>query len=109
MHIKELATKAHALAVVKGWYDKGRPPIPERIALIHSELSEALEENRKGYPPNFIYVHEGKPEGFGIELADAIIRLVDLCEAEGVDIEQAIEIKMSYNATRPQMHGGKKF
>ena len=101
----------------------------------HSELSEALEEERNGNPDvwfacnesdNFIctpqdeteclmYGKESlckyrsrKPEGVAVELADAVIRIADLCGHLGIDLEEVIEIKMAYNEGRPYKHG-KKF
>ena len=48
-----------------------------------------------------------KPEGMPIELADVIIRILDMGYAEGIDIGQAIHTKMQYNKTRSHRHGGK--
>lgn len=53
-------------------------------------------------------VLDPKPEGIAIELADAVIRILDYCGHVGIDIEKAIEIKHEYNKTRPYKHGGKK-
>jgi NTP pyrophosphatase (non-canonical NTP hydrolase) len=82
----------------------------DRIALCHSELSEALEEYRKGIPTHITYYEpgSGKPEGIPVELADVVIRIADLCGVEGIDLEAAIKEKLAYNATRPHLHGGKK-
>jgi len=49
----------------------------------------------------------GKPEGEAIELADAVIRIMDYCEFVGIDLEQAIQLKHEYNKTRPYRHGNK--
>jgi NTP pyrophosphatase (non-canonical NTP hydrolase) len=49
-----------------------------------------------------------KPEGIPAELADCIIRILDYCGKEGIDIEEAVKIKHQYNKTRPYRHGGKK-
>jgi NTP pyrophosphatase (non-canonical NTP hydrolase) len=49
-----------------------------------------------------------KPEGFGIELADAIIRIMDLAEWLDIDLAEMIGIKAEYNKSRPMRHGGKK-
>ena len=107
MKINKAISQIHQLAVEKGWWDKERP-FPEIVALIHSELSEALEEYRKGYPPQGIYFGEdGKPEGIPIELADAIIRIFDYCGFAGIDIEKALTMKHDYNLSRPYRHGGK--
>ena len=48
-----------------------------------------------------------KPEGIPIELADVVIRVMDMCEHYGIDLWAAIERKNAYNRTRPHKHGGK--
>lgn len=106
--LNQLADRAHNTAREKGWYD-GERPIPERLMLVVSELSEALEEFRKGVTPTAIYTNEGseKPEGFSVEIADAIIRLLDMCHELGIDVDYVIQLKMKYNETRSYRHGGK--
>lgn len=107
MTITELVNAAHANAVEKGWWETERP-IPECLALIHSEVSEALEALRENEDPSFKWVNirkAGKPEGFVVELADAVIRVADLCGRHGLDLEGAIKSKMEFNASRPQRHG----
>lgn len=79
-----------------------------KLMLVVSELGEACEEARK---PDWCYNQSspdpqtGKPEGFASEIADAIIRLLDISGAFGIDIELEIEKKMHYNVTRPYLHG----
>lgn len=103
MTIRELVSRAHENAARHGFWDKP-PELGTSIALIHSELSEALEEHRKG--DGFLsYVKDGKPEGIAAELADAVIRIADLCGALGIDLEEAIAEKMKYNEGRPYRHG----
>jgi NTP pyrophosphatase (non-canonical NTP hydrolase) len=68
------------------------------LALIHSEVSEALEADRKGNYENFVE-----------ELADVCIRVFDLCGAKDIDLETAISKKMQYNRTRSYKHGGKAY
>lgn len=104
MTINELVSRAHENAVRHGFWDKP-PEFGTAIALIHSELSEALEEHREG--KNAYYVENGKPEGYAVELADAVIRIADLCGALGIDLEEAIAKKMKYNESRPCLHGKK--
>lgn len=118
MTITELVKKAHENAKKHGFWDEP-PAFGTSIALIHSELSEALEEVRAGNPPVYYkdpfgektdrrFGVEYKPEGYVTELADAVIRIADLCGFMGIDLENAIAEKMAYNATRPYKHG-KKF
>lgn len=120
--LKRVAAQCHATAKQKGWWDKYKTPldadqIAAKIALIHSELSEGLEEVRVGNP-HIYFKHteetvatvpsgDPKPEGLAIELADAAIRIFDVCEFLGIDIAEAIRIKMQYNETRSHRHGGK--
>lgn len=75
------------------------------LALVTSEVSEAVEEVRLG---NFRQrIENGKPEGLPAELADVVIRVFDLAGGLGIDLVHAIETKIAYNATRPVRHGGK--
>jgi len=117
--IKELQTAIHETAVKHGWWDdypltkdNGEldtvTPIAAKLALIHSEVSEALEELRKDLPPIYYELESSKPEGIGIELADTVIRIMDLCGKLEIDLQDCIETKMAYNETRPWRHGGKK-
>ncbi len=76
----------------------------EEIALMHSELSEALEGNRHGshpseHIPEFIAEEE--------ELADVIIRIFDSAVSRKFRVAEAIVAKMEYNAGRPPLHGKK--
>jgi NTP pyrophosphatase (non-canonical NTP hydrolase) len=119
--LSEITSIIHATAIAKGWWDDTEE-FPLRsdgdcIALMHSELSEALEELRNGHDPDEIYFNEiqgrhgivtHKPEGVPIELADVIIRICDYAGRHGIDLDKAIEMKMNYNATRPARHGGKR-
>lgn len=109
MNINDTVKKVTDTATEKGWSFTEKD-IPEKIALCHSELSEALEEYRAGHLPSDIYndAQSLKPEGFGIELADCVIRIMHLCGQLNIDLENALEIKMTYNDTRSFRHGGKK-
>ena len=112
--LNELAMRSFLHARSKGFHSRDgqevdhRNPerIASRIALIHSELSEALEECTHGRMEAYLGEH-GKPEGFPIEIADAVIRILDLCGSLGIDIDAAVEQKHEYNLKRPNRHGGK--
>lgn len=101
-YIKE----AHQNAVEHGWWEKPKA-FGEQIALMHSELSEALEEHRDGKSFTDVYYKGDKPSGIPIELADVVIRIFDTCGYYGIDLEAAIIEKMNYNKSRPYKHGGK--
>lgn len=131
-----LAKAAHTLAVKKGWYDRDRQ-LPEEISLMHSELSEALEEFRDDTPALYFRDDKGetyqsdpdtwdgepgqytdgglilmKPEGMITELGDCVIRIADTAanpeRAGGESLGKAVTRKHAFNATRPARHGGKK-
>ena len=95
MTVNEFAKEVHENAAAHGWWETARS-FPEVAALIHSEVSEALEEWRDGNPaiygccgiPGAVCEFEGacdkdektgtcKPEGVAVELCDAIIRILD--------------------------------
>lgn len=90
-----------------GWHNDrftGRPftreethaKFPERIALCHSELSEALEGHRKGLMDDKLK-HRLMAE---VELADAVIRIFDLAGVMGYDLGAAIAEKVAFNLQR---------
>lgn len=111
MKIAELQKEAHRNSVMKGWWDDVKIPLSAeqhavKIALIHSEASEALEAVRRDQLALF-ETSGGKPEGLPSELADIMIRVADYAEAAQIDLTKAIETKMAYNETRPHRHGGK--
>lgn len=132
MTLNEVAAATHENAVKHGWWDTP-PSFPEIIALCHSELSEALQEYREGRPALWYRcltsegttpcMREGcgdwqdgkcelaclapKPEGMAVEMADALLRILDWLASEELDAEAIIKAKLEYNTTRSFKHGGK--
>jgi len=124
MDLTQLRDELHATAVDKGWHSTDRS-FGDYIALMHSELSEALEEYRKGKDYNDVYFTKptvdnlladenseesyrgAKPEGIPVELADVIIRILDFCGRYNIDIEKVLLDKAEYNTGRSFRHGGK--
>ncbi len=126
--LNELQTEIYKNAVDHGWYDKapkmGDPGyldfINSKLMLIVSEAAEACEELRKVKNHDALKnrYYEGqeadeavvvklpaKPEGFGVELADALIRILDLSAFCGIPLGEMVIEKHEFNKTRPYRHG----
>ncbi|MBA4274064.1 MAG: hypothetical protein C0436_00260 [Alphaproteobacteria bacterium] len=125
--LNELCDAAHDNAVLKGFYERNRE-LPELLMLVVSELSEAMEVDRRpeaqgsmallndwarGYAYKDNWDDSATAENYRCdirgtvpeEIADAFIRLFDLCGYLGIDIDAHVTAKMKYNATRPPKHG----
>lgn len=93
---------AHATATEAGWYmdqQTGKPVtrnFGEVVALMHSELSEALEAHRKNLMDDKL---PDRP-GIEVEFADCIIRILDTAAALGIDVPGAVIAKNRYNRQR---------
>lgn len=117
MNLNNYSKVFHRAAKDNGFWDK-EPNFAEKLMLVVSELSECLEADRKNHHANLqvyneLSPHERTAANFEImvkstvedEIADAFIRLFDICGYYGIDIEAHIKAKAEYNATRPYKHG----
>jgi NTP pyrophosphatase (non-canonical NTP hydrolase) len=100
----ELADRIRGINTANGWritqpgdWSATEYKVPTILALIHSEVSEALEAFRHDDHANFAE-----------EMADILIRVLDACPGLGVDIDAEVEKKLIKNAARGFKHGGKK-
>jgi len=93
MRIKDIQKEVHQLAVAQLFWQQPIN-IAEKLCLIHSEVSEALEAARSSGMGNI-----------GEELADTVIRILDLAEHLNINLETEIRIKHGFNKTRPIRHG----
>lgn len=107
--LNEMKHEIVAFEREKGWQPNDNQ-FGTSLALLHSEVSEALEAYREG-DWGSIRAKDGKPEGIDSELVDVFIRLLStwaqFLDPLGFDIEDSYELKMSYNRTRSHRHGGK--
>ena len=121
MNINDTSKAIHAINVEKGFWDNSRNK-GELLMLVVSELAEALEADRKNRysssdPKNITALaNDGEfndafskhvKDTFEDEIADAVIRLLDMSAGLGINLEGHIEAKLRYNANRPKMHGKK--
>jgi NTP pyrophosphatase (non-canonical NTP hydrolase) len=116
MNLNELSKVVHA-ANIKWWQDPATGlPVKrnkgELLCLIHSEISEAMEGERKNLMDDKL-PHRRMAE---VELVDALIRILDYAAGFGYDLQGAFDEKMAYNAVRDDhkhearlMAGGKQF
>lgn len=123
MNIKEIQREIHQVNVEKGFWED-RKNVGEVLMLIVSELGEALDAHRSGKSANVDAFNARSidrtdtedfqsdfqqciKDTFEDEIADTVIRIFDMCEGFGIDLERHIELKLEYNRTRPYKHGKK--
>lgn len=101
---EDMMGNIHAIAEEKGWWETGKiRSNGDLLLLVVEEISEAFRALRKHNPPSekipgFSQVEE--------EVADALIRLMDMSYAYGWNIAQALVAKCEHNRSRPYRHGG---
>jgi NTP pyrophosphatase (non-canonical NTP hydrolase) len=76
-----------------------------QIINFHEEVSEVWACVKTDQWKTTKTMLEGKPQGVAIELADIVLRVLDTCEMNGIDLDEAMHMKNEYNKTRPYMHG----
>lgn len=117
--LNEASKKINEANVAKGFYETPRET-GTLLMLMVSELAEALEADRKNrfadmflfdtastnYDENFkSYFEEYVKDSFEDEIADTVIRILDLCGYMSIDIERHIDLKLKYNSIRAHKHG----
>ena len=101
-----IAKEVAEISEGKGWsINSSTEGISSKIALMHSELSEALEALRRRDPPSD---HIPPYSGMEEEFADVIIRIMHVAHALELRVGEAIIKKIEFNGNRPYKHGGKK-
>lgn len=120
LNLNELRNKIHENAINKGFWDS-EPAFATMIMLVVTELAEAVEADRNEDWNNIHDTYSKKLNDNEVhnsmlfaryvkdtvqdEMADAIIRILDICGRYQIDIQEHILQKMEYNAGRPRLHG----
>ncbi len=101
---KRLAKCAYTNAAEKGFHDTLRP-FPTACMLVVTEIAEAVEGDRKNLQDDKVPQFSAREA----ELADAVIRILDMSVEYDLRVAEAILVKMAFNTTRERLHGGKAY
>lgn len=114
MHLNDISDQVYKCALDHG-FTETTENVGQKLLLVVEEIVEAHGELRTGRAPTEVYYNYAqdgnatrmieKPEGFPMELADALIRILNIMKGHGIDPEQAVLLKHNYNLTRPFKHG----
>jgi NTP pyrophosphatase (non-canonical NTP hydrolase) len=117
MNLNKIAKNIYEGNMKRGFWDEERN-VGETLMLVVTELAEALEAHRSGklctHGDKVAYFESDDlvqgfksniKDTFEDEVADAVIRLLDMCGGFGIDIEFHVQTKLMYNASRPYKHG----
>lgn len=115
--LSNLQKESHEISKAHGFWDEEDSGKIDKassdhtkILLMISELTEAFEELRAGHDYQEVYYttdkdNRQKPEGVGIELVDALIRIVEFAERRNINLSEMYALKTEYNKGRPYKHG----
>lgn len=108
-YLNELAAELHAIAASKGWHDPP-PSMSDFAANIHGEVSELFEAYRAdglAWPCDKAEKMSEPLTCLEEEVADILIRTLDMAAALGVDVDRAVRVKTAFNRGRGYRHGNK--
>lgn len=116
--LEDMQVEVRQVNEQNGWFENSRT-FGDDMALLHSEVSEMYEAYRQWLLEDVtndvrprgeddeLVGPQPKPEGVGSEAADILIRLLDTCDRNGIDLRAEYERKIAHNMTRGHRHGGK--